>query len=111
MGRAPTGRGTVISTPSTTPVPVNPTSPSIPTTTIVTTTTTSVIVVPKVQPPTLTFWDHLAIFGNYAVSFVVFMGQLASYLYRQYSQVNMFLILSVSKISDQLYCAKNALSI
>ena len=78
----------LIPTPSTTPVPVDPTSPTISTTTIITTTTTSVIIMPRAQPPTLTFWDHLAIFGNYAVSFLVFMGQLASYLYRQYSQVN-----------------------
>ena len=54
-------------------------------TSIASTTAVAVAVPPKT--PSLSFGDYLAIWGNYAVSFFVFMGQFANYLYHHYTQV------------------------
>ena len=39
------------------------------------------------ENPSLSFGDYLMIGGNYVVTFLVFMGQFANYLYHHYNQV------------------------
>ena len=77
-------------------VPGSTTTPASTSTvyTISTTTTTitsmSTPAVPATNPPetpSLSFGDYLAIGGNYVVTFLVFMGQFANYLYHHYTQV------------------------
>jgi len=77
-------------------VPDSTTAPASTSTvyTVTTTTTTitamSVPAVPTASPPespSLSFGDYLMIGGNYVVTFIVFMGQFANYLYYHYNQV------------------------
>ena len=73
---------------TTTALPAHYTVSTTTTVTSVSTTAVAVTVLPKAPSPTLTFWDYLAIWGNYAISFLVFMGQFANY--HHYSQVGEF---------------------
>ena len=57
------------------------------TTTITSMSTTAVTATVPPESPSLSFGDYLAIGGNYVVTFLVFMGQFASYLYHHYTQV------------------------
>ena len=57
------------------------------TTTITSMSTPAVPATSLPETPSLSFGDYLAIGGNYVVTFLVFMGQFASYLYHHYTQV------------------------
>ena len=79
----------LIPVPTTTSFPAHYTVSTTTTTTTITSISSTTAVTATVPPesPSLSFGDYLAIGGNYVITFLVFMGQFASYLYHHYTQV------------------------